>query len=59
MHCSYAPPPCFRTWHHIFLLPSHPTAARLLAENDQLKTRLARAGLGEPVAAGSFAKKDE
>jgi chromosome segregation ATPase len=32
---------------------------RLLAENDQLKTRLARAGLGEPVAAGGFAKKDE
>lgn len=34
-------------------------ACRLLAENDQLKTRLARAGLGEPVAAGGFAKKDE
>ncbi|KAI7838922.1 hypothetical protein COHA_007328 [Chlorella ohadii] len=32
---------------------------RLLAQNDQLKTRLARAGLGEPVAAGGFAKKDE
>lgn len=32
---------------------------RLLAENDQLKTRLARAGLGEPVAAGGFSKKDE
>lgn len=42
-----------------FPTPSHPTAARLLAENDQLKTRLARAGLGEPVAAGGFAKKDE